>query len=183
MTTILRKSEMVAQTLDAVFGVIAWSLNALSEGMTPHRDVHNRKIAGGGESIAGGYKGFLSQIRGDWEFYTQVFNFPPWNGAVSMCWLCKASSTLADLAFTDFSKEAGWRSTRWSHEAYITHLRASDTPIPALLEKVVGLRLECIMIDVLHTVDQGVASHIIANIFWVLVVLRGVLGGNNQCCC
>lgn len=36
------------------------------------------------------------------------------------------------------------------------------------------------MVDVLHTVDQGVASHIIANIMWVFAVVRGVLGATNQ---
>ena len=92
----------------------------------------------------------------------EVVILPP---DVNMCWMCKASSTLAHLSFTDFRPEAGWRTTRWTHEAYIGHLRASSTPIPVLLDKVLGLRLDCIMIGVLHTVDQGVASHIIGNIF------------------
>ena len=35
------------------------------------------------------------------------------------------------------------------------------------------------MVDVLHTVDQGVASHIIANVLWVFAVLRAVFGGRT----
>ena len=38
-----------------------------------------------------------------------------------------------------------------------------------VLCSVIGLRLKCNVIDVLHTVDQGVASHDIANNMWVLV--------------
>ena len=36
------------------------------------------------------------------------------------------------------------------------------------------------MIDTLHTVDQGVASHIIANVMWLFAVVRGVFGGATQ---
>jgi hypothetical protein len=42
-----------------------------------------------------------------------------------------------------------------------------------------GFRLECVTTDVLHCVDQGVGSHIIANVIWILVVLRGCLGGRT----
>ena len=36
------------------------------------------------------------------------------------------------------------------------------------------------MIDVLHCVDQGVASHVIANVLWLFAVVRGVFGGATQ---
>ena len=35
------------------------------------------------------------------------------------------------------------------------------------------------MIDVLHTVDQGVASHVIGNVFWVMIT-RHVWGHTTQ---
>ena len=117
---------------------------------------------------------------GDRQFYTEVFKFPQWNSAISMCWLCRASSTLPNLPFTDFSRDAGWRSTRWSHEEYISDRTARGLFTPVLLSCVIGLRLECIMIDVLHTVDLGLASHIIGNVIWLFAVVRGVFGGINQ---
>ena len=40
--------------------------------------------------------------------------------------------------------------------------------MPVLLSDVVGLRLENIMVDVLHCVDQGVGAHVIGNICWEL---------------
>ena len=36
------------------------------------------------------------------------------------------------------------------------------------------------MIDVLHTVDLGIAAHIIANVLWVFAVVRNVFKGGNQ---
>ena len=52
--------------------------------------------------------------------------------------------------------------------------------IPALLILAVGFRLECVMVDVLHTVDQGIASHIIANVFWHFATKVKAFGGANQ---
>ena len=94
--------------------------------------------------------------------------------------MCRASSTNEALAWVKFGLDAGWRRTRWSHEGYLRFLRRGGFAIPALLVLAIGFRLDCVMIDVLHTVDQGVASHIIANILWIFGVLRGVLGGANQ---
>ena len=149
-------------------------------GETPRTNWYGRQIRGGGAQLAGGWRATLCQLRGDWAFYTEVFGFPQWNAAERMCWLCRASSTIRPLAWTRMGPDAGWRETRWTHESYIEFLRAASLAIPVLLTSVVGSRLECVMVDVLHTVDQGVASHIIANIFWLLAVLRGVFGGRAQ---
>jgi hypothetical protein len=40
--------------------------------------------------------------------------------------------------------------------------------------------LECVAIDTLHTVDLGVASHIIGNVFWLIAVKRKAFGGTTQ---
>ena len=52
------------------------------------------------------------------------------------------------------------------------YLRDEGRPQPTLLAEVTGLRLEQIMIDILHTVDQGVSAHIIGNILWIVAVVR-----------
>ena len=59
------------------------------------------------------------------------------------------------------------------------HLRANNLPIPILLSLAVGMRLEMVMIDILHTVDLGIAAHIIGNILFVYGILRGVFGGRT----
>jgi hypothetical protein len=35
------------------------------------------------------------------------------------------------------------------------------------------------MVDVLHTIDQGLSSHVVANVLWFIFVLRAALGGNT----
>ena len=178
--TVLRKTDMVEGTLDRVFRIMAWSFNAMLDGLMPARTIDGVRLHNGGGVLAGGWSGAACQVRGDWAFYTEVFGFPPWNGAQRMCWLCQASSTIPELAWTQMGPDAGWRRARWTHTTYLEHLRTAGLVIPALLTAVVGLRLECILVDALHTVDQGVASHIIANVFWLFAVVRGVFGASTQ---
>ena len=94
-----------------------------------------------------------------------------------MCFLCGASAE-GPLAFADCSRGAPWRATRKTHESYSADLTASGKQLPVLLRCTKGLRLECIMIDVLHTVDLGFAAHVIGNVFNECLIAR-VFGGRN----
>ena len=52
--------------------------------------------------------------------------------------------------------------------------------MPALFREgvgAIGLRLDNVMADILHTVDQGVASHILGNILWYFAVIKMCFGG------
>ena len=55
---------------------------------------------------------------------------------------------------------------RYSHEGFVAEVLAAGRQIPVLM-RALGFRLELIKIDVLHAVDQGVASHIAGNVTWV----------------
>ena len=138
-------------------------MNQLLEGMFSGTDFEMRPRGEKG-LIAEGWKGALIQCRGDWEFYTQVFDLLKWNNAERCCWLCKASNTVPNLLWTNFKEDAGWRATLWSHESYMRILRASGAFAPTLLTALKGFKLTMIHVDVLHTVDQGVASHIVGNV-------------------
>jgi hypothetical protein len=59
-------------------------------------------------------------------------------------------------------------------------LRGAGMFLPILFVALIGFRLECINIDVLHTVDQGVSSHVSANVFWHIAVVRNAFGGATQ---
>ena len=180
VATVVKKSDMVEHTLSAICKILSWSFNALLAGESPHLDWDGHPIGGGGQTLADGWAGALCQARGDWAWYCELFKFPQWNSADRMCWLCRASSTNPALGWSKFGPSAGWRETRWSHEGYLNFLRAAGMFIPPLLVLATGFRLECVMIDVLHTVDQGVAAHIIANVLWTFAVLRKVFGGSTQ---
>jgi hypothetical protein len=47
---------------------------------------------------------------------------------------------------------------------YLAMILLQGKLLPALF-KIIALRNEGVMIDVLHAVDQGVACHVVANIF------------------
>jgi hypothetical protein len=59
-------------------------------------------------------------------------------------------------------------------------LRASGLALPVLFVFLIGFILECIHIDVLHTVDLGLNSHIVANVFWHTAVIKRAFGGTTQ---
>ena len=176
--TVVKKSLMLPNTMDEILRIFAWSCNVLLDGHTPYKGPLGNPLQGGGEPLAGPWRAALAQVRGDWAFYKECFNFPQWNSAISMCFCCRASSTIKALSWTNCSPDAGWRDTLWTHDAYVAHLLDQGRPIPILLSLVIGLRLESIMIDVLHTIDLGVAAHIIGNILFIFGVLRAVFGGS-----
>jgi hypothetical protein len=175
--TVMRKGSMSVESLDAILNIFSWSMNVLLEGKTPERSPFDRPLLGGGVPLAGSWRAALCQARGDWAFYKECFHFPQWNAAERMCFVCRASSTIRRLSWTNFNDDAPWRGAYWTHQTYLDFLRGDGSPIPVLLLHVIGFRLECIMIDVLHTVDLGVTAHIVGNIFFIYAVSRAVYGG------
>lgn len=175
--TMFKKSDLLqdGSTLNAIFRVISWSLNALLAGVTPEVDENGGKMQGGGKALAGQWSAATIQVRGDWQFFCQAFGFPSWRSSASCCWLCRASNVDPDLLWTNFNDSAGWHATVWDHEGYCEHLRRSNIELPELFS-VIGLRVEAVMVDVLHAVDLGVASHIIGNI---LAELLPKFGSNH----
>jgi hypothetical protein len=177
--TVITKSQMVEGTMDHLLKVFAWSMNSLLEGKTPEVDPFGRPIVGNSVPHAGSWRAALCQVRGDWEFYCDCFKFPRWHAHENMCFMCRASGLEDHLRYTNHRLDAPWRDTLWTDESYRAHLIANGQPIPALLMHAVGLRLDCIMPDVLHTIDLGVTAHIVGNVLFMFAVLRGVFGGAN----
>ena len=177
VSTIIKKSQLVPGSLDKIMDILGWSFNVALTGLTPvvsyegEEDQHPKYLAGK-------WRGSLIQIRGDWEFYCCMFKFPAWNTADSMCWLCKAAGH-GELSFTNTGTGAAWRGTMRSHEDWVLEQEAAGKSLPALMDRVHGLRLESVMVDILHTVDLGIAAHILGNIFWSCVQM-GVWPGGTQ---
>ena len=174
--TVVKKTDMVDDTLDVLLNMFCWSCNVLLSGETPYKNWNGVAMDGGGQSLANGYRAVLAQARGDWEWYTLVFGFPRWDSADVMCAYCRASNTVRARSWTDFRPDAGWRGARLTHEEFVRSRRAAAMALPVIFNAL-GFRLECVVPDVLHCVDQGIASHIIANTIWILVAIRACLGG------
>lgn len=178
--TVIKKSDFVADTLDSIWRIFAWSINLLALGENPGKNYVNRNVLCNDPSLADGWRGIFCQIRGDWQFFQEAFYFPHWNNGARMCWMCLASANIANLLFTNSNSDAGWRDTVFTHEAYLDYQHAAGLAIPVLLSLVVGLRLDCFMVDTLHAVDLGVCAHVLGNVFWVLAITRRVFGGRTQ---
>ena len=175
--TVVRKKDMGPGTLDTLFNRLAWALNACCDGLMPEHDWQGKPCPDHGREIADGWRLVTIMLRGDWEFFTQVCNFPTWSSVPNMCWMCNASPTIGPLVWTNGLATAGWRATMRSHEQCVTKLLADGVALPAVF-KIKTLRLEGVMGDVLHALDQGVATHVVGNVM-VWVMRKGHWGGNQ----
>jgi hypothetical protein len=162
--TCIRKKDIGPGTLDALWKYLAWSFDVMMRGEEkPALDYLGQPYTGEPFDF-GGWRGTCIQLRGDWEFYASVLGFPRWNTKENMCFMCLASAMDNALSWTSAARGAGWRPTIRSHESYLAELIAAGKSLCGLF-LIPGLRLEGVMVDVLHTVDLGLAAHIIANIF------------------
>ena len=176
--TVMRKSMIVEGTWDAVAKILGWSFNVLLTGLDPAVDEHGNAMPGSQRHLADGWKGVLTLIRGDWEFYHGVFNVPHWTSVGTMCWLCGAVGADGHaLRYSLTGPDAGWRFTRTTMATYLAALAAFGIPIPPWFRYVRGLDIRCLMIDVLHALDLGVCAHVIGNVFWEVIGLQ--LWGTN----
>jgi hypothetical protein len=164
-------------TLDAIWKIFAWSVDVLLSGMSPSTDFRGRPVFDDVKPLAEGYRAAFCQCRGDWAFFSEALGFPWHNEVENMCWLCNAGARDPRCSWTDFTPDAGWRATRRTHESYCGHLERIGKPISALFQAT-GFRLEFVMIDVLHTVDLGIASHIIGNV--MLEIMQTKIWGTNR---
>ena len=164
--TLVKKSDIIDATMQAVLKIFADEMNALS--------------AAHESQLFGSYSAVLAQVRGDWAFFCDTFHMPAWNSAVRMCWMCQASSTIDHLLWTNCCLDAGWRPTVFTNESFLEFATLHGILVPIFLLMVVGFRLECFMVDSLHAVDLGFWCHVVGNIFWHLAVRRRVFGGTTQ---
>ena len=94
---------------------------------------------------------------------------------MNCCWICNAEGNDGILNCYNANADAGWRGNIRTHETYCAQCAANGVPLPNLF-KIRSLCFEGVTIDVLHAVDQGLASHVVAN---ALVELSQPWGPNQ----
>jgi len=112
------------------------------------------------------------EVRGDWAFFKEVFNFPGWREKGMCCWRCRC--TLAEIRQTGL--DAAWRSAKlghWDLMSVILRRRGKISP----LFKAPWLTSEQFKMDWLHCADHGVTASFLGNIFWLLLKR---MPGNNK---
>ena len=160
----MKKSDLEDGTLAKLFDYFAWAMNCLLEGKYPTHDWKGKRCKKAGQKIkTKGYNLALNQIRGDWEFYSNVMGLPRWDSEPGMCFVCGASNSIPDLLWTRGGLHAGWRPTLRTHESWVLECLAKGVLLCNFF-KILSFRSEGVMIDILHAVDQGVAPHLVANV-------------------
>ena len=81
--TVIPKHLCLPETMDYVLQLFGWSLQCLFSGRFPEvahdgsavLEVFRKRLAG--HSL--GFRALLLEIKGDWEFYSDVLHLPRWN--------------------------------------------------------------------------------------------------------
>lgn len=115
-------------TTDHIMRVLAWSFTCILNGDYPTSrddgtawgkfDKDRRSLKG---SLGG--RGGILQIRGDWSWYKQIFQFPGWSNN-RICWCCKADRHGGATDYRNVSEEAGWRSRRMTESDFWNNMEA-----------------------------------------------------------
>lgn len=175
---VLPKTAVDVGTLLAVWDYLAWACISLLAGRIPPRDHNGNRHLEAGRKIAKGWRFAMVQVRGDWE-YSEVLKLPRWGAVPRMCWVCcaKQGEGLPNNQLWTTVEDGGWRSAPTiSHEQSLANLRAANLEAH-LVFRIVCLRIEGVMTDVLRILDQGCTCHVIGNVLWEL---RRVFGGINM---
>ncbi|CAE7362648.1 unnamed protein product [Symbiodinium sp. CCMP2592] len=185
--TAVSKKFATAETWTVIMNITSWSLRMLFMGavstklpdgsgwLSREKRKYFRKH---GDQLAG--RALLLQVRGDWPFLRQLFQFPSWSSE-SICWKCRAMNvdTSNPLSFRICNSGAAWRRNRLSDVDFLTELRAAGGSLSPLLS-LPGFVLSCVVLDWLHIVDLGVGADVIGNLFWLLITSNVYFPGSNK---
>ena len=163
------KSVCTPQVWPIIWQVIGWSLQALLDGKHPKQDPFGEEwpIDSPRAQLAGtslhphGLAAVVWGIVGDLDFFNKDLGMPAHN-ANMFCWRCQCDR--AQRPWNDFRPTAAWRATILAPEV------VRDTPRSCNLFKYAGLNVLFLMFDLMHTGDQGVILHLVANILFTIAV-------------
>ena len=75
--TFVRKADYTAATLDRIWELLAWSVNAMARGETPSLDWDGKPLLQPPSALAGPYTGILTQVRGAGNSMSRYSSSPP----------------------------------------------------------------------------------------------------------
>ena len=161
------------ETHEAIMRVIQWSLESLAEGRWPTRDPDDQPFASDREGEFG-YLAAIGEWKGDWKMMSALVGVPHWRAGDGICWRCKI--LLENVR--EVGLDASWRrpDQRIGHAELVSNLQARG--------KLGGVwnfprfSQDCIRIDWLHCMDQGVSAMFFGGLLHLAVTLA--MYGPNQ---
>ena len=182
--TIYRKSEATKETMNDIWRILLWELQALQHGRKP---LLGQEALALEDQQAGEYLGdrwgrwhrvALFQIKGDWAWYCESMAVWQWNSAAHMCPFCSAHGRGA-LTWRDFSLDAPWRSTCRTHTKFLEDMRASKSQRfrrglsafkgESLLTLAPFFAWTMLKLDWMHAADLGVLVYVLGSVWWSLL--------------
>ena len=164
-------------SLNQLYRVLVWSLDALATGKYPEKDHdgtefskshHPKRAKMAGKQIADGYRGAFSEMRGDWKFLRETFGLKENWKAKRVCHLCRAHKKISRLHFTQFRRNAYVRNTRVSREQWNGYYGIGSNGPHCPLAGIDGFCIWRVWCDALHVLDLGVLQIVVACCLWEL---------------
>ena len=177
--TVVQKRYMVKrETFEAILEVMKWSLQMLALGRwpearhdgTPFTPDDKKRAKAAGQSL--NCHGLLVELRGDWCFFKQCFNFPAWNSQSGLCWRCKATPS----NYRDCGSNASWRLDRLGPLEFLKKM-IEEGGRPSVLFSAPGVHPGLANPDWMHAADLGITADAAGNI---LLELADFLPGPSR---
>ena len=173
--TMVRVSSIAPNTMHTVYGMLAWSFNALAAGTFPDADYTGRKFSRlydpkrfflAGKPLAEGARGVWSEMRGDWKYLKESLKLSHHYGTrPRICHLCHAGKT--SMLYTNVdSTNADHRQTCVSHEDWWNRYSVVAGACPLLF--ILGFHIWRCFFDIMHTLYLGVYQHVLPSCLWEL---------------
>ncbi len=185
-TAVWLKAAVPGQTTEALYKVLAWSLNCLALGMYPTAD-HNGKLFEEGDgdmyTLRGqplhqrGLRGVWSELRGDWKWQVETFHLDQYYQKSYICHLCRAHTTIKRLWFTQFGRAAKTRKTLVKSHVF-RDWYTDRFERPAIFD-VIGFDIWRCWVDAMHCLDLGVYESVAASCL-VELIQQGVWGHHDD---
>lgn len=192
---IFKLSEMVRgdgydPTIQTIYEVFKWSLNALSSGKFPYKDYlgqpfsemhHRDRFVLAGLDLAEGFCGAFSEVRGDWKWIKESFYLENYYGAHYICHLCNAHVSIQRLRYTNYRRDAQHRNTLVDAVLWWTRYAAAVLVSPLIY--IVGFNIWRVTFDIMHCLELGVDQYAAPSTVWELTESLedgGIFEGNSR---
>ena len=147
-------------TMHHVWSVIKWSFEAAYFNKFPEADHMGkawpqnswRSQMAGQPLNPDGHSGLLWAIQGDAEYLQNEFGLTLASHE-NICFHCGANRS--SCPYNDFRPGAAWRETMVSH--------AGASPTDHLVSEITGVTGDTFKFDILHTLEEGLTAHCLAN--------------------
>ena len=165
----IQTTDNTLGTMDSFYRILAWSFQALYQGIWPKTDWRGFTFPDGsinakraGKSLAGGYSGVLLFLCGDLDYFQKWLQCPASTNHSKPCVQCKATF-YGPSTWQDNRPVAVWKGSCLTTANWQTHWKTS---CPLFL--LPGMSCWSIAYDFMHNFYLGWLQHFYGSVFYLL---------------